>query len=114
MVRRYAEAVRVACMDRDFWMKTWESQQIGFHGAAVNPRLLAHRAELPSVPARILVPLAGKSLDLAWLCEQGFDVVGVELSSLAVQAFFEERGWSPTVETVGELVAYRVPGLTLY
>ena len=40
----------------------------------------------------ILVTLCGKSLDLLWLCEQGHDVVGVELSEIAVKQLFEENG----------------------
>ena len=40
----------------------------------------------------VLVPLCGKSLDLIWLCEQGHRVTGVELSDIAVQAFFAENG----------------------
>lgn len=43
----------------------------------------------------VLVPLCGKSLDLAWLAEQGHPVVGVELSAVAVAAFFAERGLDP-------------------
>ena len=39
----------------------------------------------------MFVPLCGKSLDLAWLCEQGMSVVGIDLSPLAVQNFFEEN-----------------------
>jgi len=43
------------------------------------------------------VPLAGKSLDLAWLAAQGHRVLGVELSPLAVAQFFEEQGLAPQV-----------------
>ena len=110
----HVQAVTLRRMDREFWIDAWTNQQIGFHGATVNPQLLRHGDQLPGAPARVFVPLAGKSLDLAWLREQGYDVVGVELSSLAVHAFFEEQGLSPEVESQGELVAYRVPGLTLY
>ena len=39
----------------------------------------------------ILVTLCGKSLDLPWLCEQGHDVVGVELSAVAAKQLFEEN-----------------------
>ena len=36
----------------------------------------------------ILVPLCGKSLDMLWLAERGFQVTGIEISELAVQDFF--------------------------
>jgi len=37
------------------------------------------------------VPLCGKSLNLLRLAEQGHEIIGVELRSIAVQAFFRER-----------------------
>ncbi len=40
----------------------------------------------------MFVPLCGKSLDLLWLREQGHSVIGVELSPVAVEAFFAENG----------------------
>lgn len=101
-------------MDRNFWLERWENQQTGFHRADENPQLLAHRQHLPSAPARVFVPLAGKSLDLVWLMKEGHDVVAVELSGLAVRAFFDEHALTPTVQQEGELRAHRVPGLTFY
>ena len=38
------------------------------------------------------MPMCGKTVDLLWLEEQGNEVVGVELSDIAVLAFFEENG----------------------
>ncbi len=37
------------------------------------------------------MPLCGKSLDLRWLAEQGHEVVGVEISPIAVKDFFAEN-----------------------
>lgn len=85
-------------MQHEFWIERWQQDQIGFHLPTVNPRLLEHVSALPhEAGARVLVPMCGKSLDLVWLAERGVRVVGVELSSLAVAAFFRERGWTPTV-----------------
>ena len=39
----------------------------------------------------ILVTLCGKSPDLVWLCEKGYDVVGCELSVKAVEQLFENK-----------------------
>src|SRR3546814_19059208 len=44
---------------------------------------------------RVLGPLAGKSLDMAWLAGQGHRVWGVELSALAVEPFFAENNLHP-------------------
>lgn len=102
-------------MDRDFWLNRWQANQIGFHLGEVNPRLVAHQQVLPHAPAtRILVPLCGKSLDLAWLAQRGYEVVGVELSELAVRAFFDERGIAPAVEARAGWTVFRAPGLTIY
>lgn len=40
----------------------------------------------------MLVPLCGKSADLLWLAQQGLEVTGVELSTIAARSFFEESG----------------------
>ena len=38
-----------------------------------------------------LVPLCGKSIDLVYLYEQGFQVIGCECSELACEQFFSEN-----------------------
>jgi thiopurine S-methyltransferase len=87
-------------MGPDFWRDRWREGRIGFHLPRVNPRLERHAARLPEPPSRILVPLAGKSLDVAFLLARGHEVVAVELVGAAIEAFFEERGLQPTVEVV--------------
>jgi thiopurine S-methyltransferase len=80
-------------MEPDFWHQRWQQNKIGFHQGEVNPYLRKYWQALGvPAPARILVPLCGKSLDLLWLVQQGYQVEGVELSELAVRAFFEEQG----------------------
>ena len=87
-------------MDTDFWLARWNSHRIGFHRDAPLPLLLKHWPALGLAGgSRVFVPLCGKSLDMVWLAEQGHRVLGVELSELAVHAFFDERGLTPTVHT---------------
>ena len=83
-------------MDPDFWNQRWQEGQIGFHQDAPTPLLLRHwpSLDLP-VGSRVFVPLAGKSRDMAWLAAQGHRVLGVELSALAVEAFFAEHRLQP-------------------
>lgn len=83
-------------MDADFWHQRWRDGRIGFHRDRVMPLLQQHWAEL-ALPAhaRVLVPLAGKSLDMLWLAQQGYRVLGVELSPLAVAQFFAENDLRP-------------------
>jgi len=80
-------------MDRDFWLRRWNDNQIGFHVEGTNPLLVQYWPTIASTGAKkVLVPLCGKSEDLRWLSEQGQDVVGVELSLLAAKAFAAEQG----------------------
>ncbi len=88
-------------MDPTFWLERWQKSEIGFHSKEVQPALEKHWPALNVAKgARVLVPLCGKSLDMVWLAEQGYAVVGAELSELAVDAFFAERGLTPSVRIV--------------
>lgn len=73
-----------------FWLEKWQSGQIGFHLNDVNPLLIQFWPNLAPL-SRVLVPLCGKSRDLIWLAEQGYQVVGVELSDIAIRDFFAEN-----------------------
>lgn len=73
-----------------FWLEKWQSGQIGFHLDEVNPLLVEYWPEL-NHGSKVLVPLCGKTKDLIWLAEQGYKVVGVELSDIAIRDFFEEN-----------------------
>jgi thiopurine S-methyltransferase len=87
-------------MDSDFWLERWREGRTGFHQQRVTPLLPKYwpSLDLPS-DSPVLVPLCGKSLDMLWLAEQGHRVLGVELSSLAVEQFFTENGLTPAVHT---------------
>ncbi len=79
-------------MQLDFWKERWEAGQIGFHEDSVNPHLIQYVSELKIKKGDIVfVPLCGKSLDMRWLQEQGYGVVGIDAVSLAVSAFFSEN-----------------------
>jgi thiopurine S-methyltransferase len=73
------------------WHSRWEEGRIGWHEAGGNAALREFWPEV-APGARVLVPLCGKTTDLLWLANQGLDVTGVELSEIAVRAFFEEAG----------------------
>ncbi|KAF1708542.1 thiopurine S-methyltransferase [Pseudoxanthomonas kalamensis DSM 18571] len=83
-------------MDTDFWLDCWQQGRTGFHQSRVLPLLQKHWPAL-GLPAgsRVLVPLCGKSLDMHWLAAQGHRVLGLELSPLAVQQFFDEADLQP-------------------
>ncbi|MEW9570477.1 thiopurine S-methyltransferase [Rhodanobacter sp. Si-c] len=80
-------------MQAEFWLQQWREGRIGFHREQPLPLLLKHWPAL-ALPkdCRVLVPLCGKTPDMAWLAAQGHSVLGVELSPLAVEQFFAEHG----------------------
>lgn len=78
-------------MEKKYWLNKWESNDIGFHQENVNPNLISYFHLLNLQPEDgIFVPLCGKSKDMLWLAEQGHHVIGIELSSIACQDFFQE------------------------
>ena len=101
-------------MEHDFWHERWKEGQIGFHQDRVNSYLTRHFARTGAQSGgTVLVTLCGKSLDMLWLHEQGFDVVGVEISPLAVEAFFSENNLQPTITTSGKFQRYHAENITL-
>lgn len=85
------------------WLERWENGNIGWHEAAGNRNLKQHWRGRNT---HVLVPLCGKSRDLLWLEAQGNRVTGVELSEIAVRAFFDENNLDFTV-TAGVLTEFR-------
>ena len=85
-------------MDPDFWHQRWQEGRIGFHQERITPLLEQYWSTL-ALPqgSRVFVPLAGKSLDMPWLVSQGHRVLGVELSRIAIEQFFEEHSLRPTM-----------------
>lgn len=102
-------------MQAEFWQERWERGETGFHQDEINPYLRRYWPQL-RIPAGscVLVPLCGKSLDLLWLRDQGCRVVGVELSRLAVEAFFQEAGLVPHVSSCDALQRYAAGDIEVF
>jgi thiopurine S-methyltransferase len=101
-------------MQTEFWEERWRAGQIGFHLPRVH-RFLPRFYPVLQVPegGRMLIPLCGKSLDMRWLVEQGAEVLGVELSALAVAAFFAEQRLTAQRGRVGALESWQAGPITL-
>ena len=84
-------------MKQDHWQQMWNMRDIGFHQSQVHPDLLKHQNLLMKPGCRVYVPLCGKSLDLVYLADQGYDVVGCEFVEMAVKEFFDEQKLEYTV-----------------
>ncbi len=101
-------------MDRDFWLRRWQDDKIGFHQDQPTPLLCKHWASVGVADgATVFVPLAGKSLDMVWLAAQGHRVLGVELSPLAVEQFFAEHALTPEITESRYGLHHRAGGIEL-
>ncbi|MEY4592132.1 MAG: hypothetical protein RIR18_1027 [Pseudomonadota bacterium] len=101
--------------DNALWVQCWRDRQTDFHQNLTNPLLIEFWPALHlALGSRILVPLCGKSLDMMWLLKQGHQVVGVELSPVAVRAFFKENHLQATQVQAGKLTRWVSGNLTIF
>ncbi|MBZ0070980.1 MAG: thiopurine S-methyltransferase [Gammaproteobacteria bacterium] len=101
-------------MDPSFWLARWEANEIGFHQPDINPYLPRYWPRLQAPHAgRVFVPLCGKSRDMLWLTGEGYRVIGVEISPIAVQAFFAESDLQPQVDADDRFRVHRTAEITL-
>jgi thiopurine S-methyltransferase len=102
-------------MEKNFWHERWKHAQIGFHEGTVNAHLKQYWPKLKTVQeSSVFVPLCGKSVDMHWLRAQGYSVRGVELSSIAVQSFFQEQGYVARRYAEGKFEHYEANNMHIY
>ncbi len=97
------------------WLERWEQGRIGWHEPDGNANLKKHWPELVD-GSRVLVPFCGKARDLIWLAHRRLNVIGIEISDTAVEAFFEENNLEYEIDDADELTCYRSTdqGLAVY
>lgn len=97
------------------WHSYWTRKKPGFHEAKVNQYLHQYLPlfDLKSQDS-IFLPLCGKAYDIHWLAQQGFNVVGVEISAVAIKSFLEEFRLDYEVSAEEHFVVYRAHNITLY
>lgn len=102
-------------MDPSFWLQKWQQNSIAFHKSEANPALVKHFGKLSlSADSRVLVPLCGKTLDIAWLLSQGYRVAGVELVEIAVEQLFDNLDVSPKISRLGKVSLYSAPAVDIW
>lgn len=102
-------------MQPEFWHDRWCAGQIGFHQASVETLLKEYWPTLDlAAGAQVIVPLCGKSLDIAWLLEQEVSVTGVDLSPVAIESFCMEHGVTARRRSLGGFEIYEAPRLRLF
>jgi len=99
-------------MDAEFWLSRWREGRIGFHEGRPNDLLVSHARAL-GPPGRVLVPLCGKTEDMAYLASLGHEVVGIELAEAAAEEFFREHGLEVAPKPRGALVDRSAGGITI-
>ncbi|MCA9405941.1 MAG: thiopurine S-methyltransferase [Candidatus Omnitrophica bacterium] len=102
-------------MDINFWIQKWENNDIAFHESKPNPALVQYFSGLGLAKGcRVFLPLCGKTLDMAWLLSQGYQVVGAELSRMAIEQLFAELKIKPEISERGEVVHYRAKDIDIF
>jgi len=92
------------------WEQKWQAKTTGWHMSNVNRFLFNHfdKIESKSMPARVLVPLCGKTLDMKWFYDLGHHVVGIEGCDIPIIEFFKEQGLSYNKEVLGDTECFTV------
>ena len=102
-------------MDPDFWISRWNEDRTGFHQDAVHADILNYAPKLLGPTSqRVLVPLAGKSTDIAWFLDQGHTVTAVELSPRAIGAWYGTHGRIASFRPQGGWACYRSERLNFW
>ncbi len=88
-------------METSFWEQKWKDGEIGFHREDFHPYLIEFESTIKEFVRKInsrkdsipsaLIPLCGKSKDLIWTSKYFKKIDGIEISTLAIEQFFQEN-----------------------
>jgi thiopurine S-methyltransferase len=103
-------------MQKEFWLDKWTENSIGFHQSNYHPLLVKriNSLETKGLEKSILVPLCGKSLDMIFLKDQGYRVIGSEFSEVACNDFFIENKIEFKTRIEGDFKVFKSEMITLY
>jgi len=97
------------------WLKFWENNETNWHGDNVTQELIEYFELFELEPRdKVFVPLCGKSLDMLYIMNQGFSVVGVEISEIGVRQFFSENNLTYKITKVDDFDLYSSENLEIY
>jgi thiopurine S-methyltransferase len=102
-------------MEQAFWLQRWQKGETGFHQDSLNPHLKYYYDD-KAVPLeerkalKVFVPLCGKSLDMYWLSQNGYEVLGIECSPIAVVDFFKNHKLEYQLVESGAFTRYIAEG----
>ena len=97
------------------WLEFWKNNEINWHSDVVTQELEEYLGLLKLEPSdKVFFPLCGKSLDMIYILNQGFSVIGVELSEIGIKQFFHENELDFTITQVGEFDLYSAKNIEIY
>lgn len=100
---------------QNFWHALWSGGQLPFHKEEVNPDLIKFWPKLDLLAkSHVFVPLCGKSLDLLWLIDQGYQVTGIELCETAVLQLMAENNLFLKKQEHEEGICFRNESLCIW
>jgi thiopurine S-methyltransferase len=101
--------------DANPWKARWRDGNIGWHRGEVHADLHTYGdAFFGEESRRVFVPLCGKTHDLKWLADRGHEVIGVELSPVAIETMCDEQSIDASRSTEGPFEVFRAERLTVY
>ncbi len=102
-------------MESEFWHKRWDSNQIGFHEDNGNSLLKQYFEQLNlNTGDTVFIPLCGKTKDIQWLLSLGYNIIGAELSELAIQQLFEDLDRKPEITQLPKHKLYTDQNIKIY
>jgi len=92
----------------EYWDTKWKNNQSWWHLNGPNASLVNHFSHITKCknPARILVPLCGKAVDMKWMYDLGHSVVGIEGIAEPIIQFFTEQKLEYHKEVIGTSPCY--------
>lgn len=102
-------------MKHEFWHDKWQKNEIGFHLNQPHSLLVKYIDSLNlEKNNRIFLPLCGKSLDIHWLLAQGYHLIGIDLSPIAIEELMAELAIPFTERKLEKLTYYHHPQIDLF
>ena len=72
------------------WVEKWENGEVDWHHTEVNELLKTHEKRFKE-KGRILFPWCSKTVDMKYLRDRGFTVIGIEYNEKLVEQFFRDN-----------------------
>lgn len=102
-------------MKHEFWHDKWQKNEIGFHLNQPHSLLVKYIDSLNlEKNNHIFLPLCGKSLDIHWLLAQGYHLIGIDLSPIAIEELMAELAIPFTERKLEKLTHYHHPQIDLF